>query len=94
MRVGIVGTGEMGRPLVDRLRGAGFDVTAFARRPEVRAQLEGAGVPCVDDVVALARGRDVVIIYVYSGDQVRSVDTMATRPMRYAGGLSLRRRRR
>ncbi len=73
MRVGIVGTGEMGRPLVDRLRGAGFDVTAFARRPEVRAQLEGAGVPCADDVVALARGRDVVIIYVYSGDQVRSV---------------------
>ena len=73
MRVGIVGTGEMGRPLVDRLRSAGFDVTAFARRPEVRGQLDGAGVPCVDDLGALARGRDVVIVYVYSDDQVRRV---------------------
>ena len=27
----------------------------------------------MDDVVALARGRDVVIVYVYSDDQVRSV---------------------
>jgi len=73
MQVGIVGTGEMGRPLVDRLVGAGFDVTAFARRTEARTELEGAGVPCVDDVGALARGRDVVIVYVYSDEQVRSV---------------------
>jgi len=73
MRVGIVGTGEMGRPLVDRLRSASFDVAAWARRPEIRAQLEDAGVPCVNDVGALARGRDVVIVYVYSDEQVRNV---------------------
>lgn len=73
MRVGIVGTGEMGRPAVHRLIGAGFDVTAFARRPEVRAELEDAGVPCVDDVVALARDCDVVIVYLYSDEQVRRV---------------------
>jgi 3-hydroxyisobutyrate dehydrogenase-like beta-hydroxyacid dehydrogenase len=73
MRVGIVGTGEMGRPLTDRVHNAGFDVTAFARRPEARAHLENHGVQCVDEVVSLARGRDVVIIYVYSDDQLRSV---------------------
>ena len=73
MRVGIVGTGEMGRPLVDRLSSAGVDITVFARRPEGRSQLEAAGVPCVDDVDALARRCDVVIVYVYSDDQVRSV---------------------
>ena len=39
MRVGIVGTGAMGRPLVDRLVAAGFEVTAFARRPDARAEL-------------------------------------------------------
>jgi 3-hydroxyisobutyrate dehydrogenase-like beta-hydroxyacid dehydrogenase len=73
MRVGIVGTGEMGRPLAERLRGARFDVTAFARRREARSQLESVGVPCADDLVALADGRDVVILYVYRDDQVRNV---------------------
>ena len=34
-KVGIVGTGEMGRPLVDRLVEAGFEVAAYVRRPEV-----------------------------------------------------------
>lgn len=73
MRVGIVGTGEMGRPLIGRLQGAGFEVTAFARRPDARAQLESAGVPCVEEAATLAQASDVVIVYVYSDDQVRSV---------------------
>lgn len=73
MRVGIIGTGAMGRPLVDRLQSAQFDVVAFARRQEVRAELVGAGVPCVDDVSLLARDRDVVIIYLYNDEQVRDM---------------------
>ena len=73
MRVGIIGTGAMGRPLVDRLQSAEFDVVAFARRHEVRAELVGAGVACVDDVSLLARDRDVVIIYLYDDEQVREM---------------------
>lgn len=73
MRVGIVGTGEMGRPLVDRLLAGGHAVTAHARRPEVRDDLAAAGVTVVDSPEAMAAGRDVVIVYLYSDDQVREL---------------------
>ena len=73
MRVGIVGTGEMGRPLVHRLVSAGHDVAAFVRRDEVRAEVESIGVQCVDTPAHLARGRDVVVVYVYSDEQVRDI---------------------
>ncbi len=73
MRVGIVGTGEMGRPLVDRLRAAGFEVSAYARRSEVRDDLTAAGVRCVDSLAELGAGNDVVIVYVFSDEQVRTI---------------------
>lgn len=73
MRVGIVGTGEMGRPLVDRLLGAGLEVTALTRRAEVRGDLEASGVRCVDSPEALAAGQDVVVVYVFSDAQVREL---------------------
>jgi 3-hydroxyisobutyrate dehydrogenase-like beta-hydroxyacid dehydrogenase len=73
LRVGIVGTGEMGRPLVDRLLAAGHAVAAYARRPEARAELAAAGVEVVGSVRALGATRDVVLIYVYSDEQVRTV---------------------
>jgi 3-hydroxyisobutyrate dehydrogenase-like beta-hydroxyacid dehydrogenase len=63
----------MGRPLIDRLQSANFDVTAFARREQVRDELVGAGISCVDDVALLARDRDVVVVYVYNDDQVREL---------------------
>lgn len=73
MRVGIVGTGEMGRPLVDRLLAAGLEVTAFVRRPEVRDDLAAAGAIVVDDLGSMAADRDVVIVYVYTDAQVRDL---------------------
>ncbi|MFC5745668.1 NAD(P)-dependent oxidoreductase [Actinomadura rugatobispora] len=73
MRAGIIGTGEMGRPLVGRLVAAGFEVTAFARRPDVRAELAESGVRCVGAVTELAGVADVVLVYVYSDEQVREV---------------------
>ena len=72
-RVGIVGTGAMGRPVVDRLLAAGYDVAAYVRRPEPRAELSAAGVAVVDDVRALGADRDVVILYVYTDQQVREL---------------------
>jgi 3-hydroxyisobutyrate dehydrogenase-like beta-hydroxyacid dehydrogenase len=73
LRIGVIGTGEMGRPLVDRLLAAGHEVAAFARRPEVRDELASAGVEVVDDLVALAASRDIVVLYVYSDEQVRDL---------------------
>jgi len=72
-RVGLIGTGEMGRPLVDRLLGAGDHVAAFARRPDVRGELSAIGVELADGPETLAAGRDVVILYVYSDEQVREL---------------------
>lgn len=73
LRVGIIGTGEMGRPVVTRLQGAGFDVAAFARREETRAELAAAGVTVVDSPAELGRDRDAVLVYVYTDPQVREV---------------------
>jgi len=73
LRVGIVGTGEMGPPLVDRLVASGFDVAAYVRRAEVRAELDAAGITCVDSLTALGAGRDVWSVYVYRDEEVREV---------------------
>jgi 3-hydroxyisobutyrate dehydrogenase-like beta-hydroxyacid dehydrogenase len=73
VRVGIIGTGEMGRPLVDRVLAAGHEVAAYARRREVRDDLTAAGVEVVDGVETLGADRDVVLLYVYADEQVRSV---------------------
>ncbi|MGY1771992.1 NAD(P)-dependent oxidoreductase [Blastococcus sp. SYSU D00813] len=72
-RVGIVGTGAMGRPVVDRLLAAGHAVAAHARRPEAAEELRAAGVEVVADVAGLGRDRDVVLVYVYSDEQAREV---------------------
>lgn len=63
----------MGRPLVDRIVSAGHDVAALVRRDEVRAELESIGVQCVDTPAHLAQERDVVLVYVYSDEQVRDI---------------------
>ena len=73
MRVGLVGTGEMGRLLVDRLAAAGHDVVVFARRTEVRRELRSAGVECAAGLGKLGERCDAVLLYVYSDDQVREI---------------------
>jgi 3-hydroxyisobutyrate dehydrogenase-like beta-hydroxyacid dehydrogenase len=75
LNVGIVGVGEMGRPLVDRLLAAGHKVAAYVRRPEARQELADAGVEIVPTIEALGRGRDFVILYVYTDEQVRAIAT-------------------
>ena len=73
LRIGVIGTGEMGRPLVDRLLGAGHEVIAHARRPEVRDELSAAGVEVVDSPEAVGPGSDIVVLYVFSDDQIREL---------------------
>jgi 3-hydroxyisobutyrate dehydrogenase-like beta-hydroxyacid dehydrogenase len=72
VRVGIVGTGEMGQPLIGRLAAADHDVTAFVRRPEMRAQLRAAGFDVTDTLAGLA-SCEVVLVYVFSDEQAREV---------------------
>jgi len=73
LRIGVIGVGEMGRPLVDRLVAAGHSVAAYVRRPELKAELAAIGVEIAPSVEALARGRAFVILYVYTDDQVKDL---------------------
>src|SRR6266404_1004018 len=72
-RVGIVDVGAMGRPILNRLKARGFDVSAYVRRDEVKAELDAMGVTLEPDVKALGKGRDFIISYVLTDAQTRQV---------------------
>ena len=71
--VGTVGLGEMGMPMVTRMRAAGYEVHVYARRPEVIEEASALGARPADSVAALAAVADIAIVCVYSDDQVREV---------------------
>ena len=71
--VGMVGLGEMGMPMVTRMRAAGYEVHVYARRPEVIEEASALGARPADSVAALAAVADIAIVCVYSDDQVREV---------------------
>lgn len=71
--VGFIGVGHMGRPMVDRLLAAGWPTEVYVRRPELRAELEEAGVPVATSAVELAGHADCVILCFFSDAQVRQV---------------------
>src|SRR5712675_55904 len=72
MRVGFVGAGRMGRPMVDRLVAAGHEVTVLGRTASAREALGAAGAHPVAEASAVAEKADVVCVCVFSDEQVRS----------------------
>ncbi|SEO56179.1 NAD(P)-dependent oxidoreductase [Trujillonella endophytica] len=72
MRIGFVGAGRMGRPIVDRLVAAGHAVTVLARRPEARAAAEADGLTCAGTVAETVRAAEVVFCVVLDDAQVRA----------------------
>ncbi|TCJ35524.1 NAD(P)-dependent oxidoreductase [Parafrankia sp. BMG5.11] len=73
MRIGFVGPGRMGRPILDRLTAAGHDVTVLVRRPEARAAAEADGLRWAATVAETVHDADAVFIVVLRDDQVRQV---------------------
>jgi len=73
MRVGFIGAGRMGRPMVDRLVASGHEVRVLGRSPEARAALRTAGAVPVADAAEVAAGAAAVCVCVFSDDQVRDV---------------------
>ncbi len=76
LTVGMVGIGNMGMAVARRIRAAGYAVNAFARRPEVIAEAVSFGVR-ESATVAEVAAADVVIVNVFSDDQVRELATGA-----------------
>ena len=72
-RVGFVGAGRMGLPMVERLAAAGHDLVAYARRPETQAALTGLGVRHTAELPEAADGADVLLLCVFSDEQLAGV---------------------
>jgi 3-hydroxyisobutyrate dehydrogenase-like beta-hydroxyacid dehydrogenase len=65
----MIGLGEMGMPMCERLLAAGHEVTFRPRRPAIDDPATAAGATAADDFA----DRDLVIVCVYRDDQVREV---------------------
>src|SRR5258708_5638202 len=66
MRVGFVGAGRMGRPMVDRLVAAGHAVTVLRRTAQAREALLSAGARPVAAASSFAGDADVVLVVVFT----------------------------
>jgi 2-hydroxy-3-oxopropionate reductase len=76
VKVGFIGAGRMGRPMVARLAAAGHDVRVLVRDPADQARrsdLEQLGATVVNEVADAAATADAVLLCVFTDDQVRAV---------------------
>jgi 3-hydroxyisobutyrate dehydrogenase-like beta-hydroxyacid dehydrogenase len=73
MRIGFVGAGRIGRPMVARLLGAGHRVRALARSDAAGRWLAGAGATPVGALPEVADGAGAVVVCVHTDEQVRAV---------------------
>ena len=72
-RVGFVGTGRMGAPMVRRLVDAGHEVRALGRTPDRCEAVRDLGAFAVTEPAAVAEGADAVIVCVFTDQQARQV---------------------
>jgi 3-hydroxyisobutyrate dehydrogenase-like beta-hydroxyacid dehydrogenase len=72
-RVGFIGAGRMGAPMVRRLVDAGHQVNALGRTLEKCRAVEDLGAHPVAEPAAVADGADAVIVCVFTDEQVRQV---------------------
>jgi 3-hydroxyisobutyrate dehydrogenase-like beta-hydroxyacid dehydrogenase len=72
VKIGVIGAGRMGRPIVGRLVAAGYEPTVLTRRPAARAAAEASGLRCADTVRETVRDADVVFTVVFADEQLRA----------------------
>ena len=72
-RVGFVGAGRMGLPMVERLAAAGHDLVVYARRAETQADLTRLGVRHTTELPEAAAGADVLLLCVFSDEQLAEI---------------------
>jgi 3-hydroxyisobutyrate dehydrogenase-like beta-hydroxyacid dehydrogenase len=72
-RIGFVGAGRMGLPMVERLAAAGHDLVVYGRRPETRAALEQLRVGYAGELREAAAGADVLLICVFNDEQLAEI---------------------
>jgi 3-hydroxyisobutyrate dehydrogenase len=72
-KIGFIGVGNMGGPMVSNLVKAGHAVTAFDLSTEALKAVSEAGASVGEDVADTAGARDVVITMLPAGDHVKAV---------------------
>jgi 3-hydroxyisobutyrate dehydrogenase-like beta-hydroxyacid dehydrogenase len=72
-RLGFIGAGRMGRPMVRRLLDACYRVRVLGRSAELRRALAGEGAQATAEVAEVGAGADAVLVCVHSDEQVREV---------------------
>lgn len=73
MKIGFVGVGRMGSPMVRRLVDSGHEVRALGRSDQKRSAVEALGAHAVADTAAVTESADAVIVCVFTDDQVRQL---------------------
>jgi 3-hydroxyisobutyrate dehydrogenase-like beta-hydroxyacid dehydrogenase len=73
VKVGFIGAGRMGTPMVGRLVAAGHDVAALSRSETKASTIHELGARAVSDPAAAVDGADVVLVCVFTDQQVREV---------------------
>jgi len=73
MRVGFVGAGRMGRPMVERLVAAGHEVRVLGRAPQARDSLRAVGAVPVETVAEVGADAAAVCVCVFNDTQVKEV---------------------
>jgi 2-hydroxy-3-oxopropionate reductase len=73
VKIGFIGAGRMGRPMVARLVEAGHDVHALGRSAERRCDIEQLGAKAVAEAAEVGTQAEVVVVCVFTDEQVRQV---------------------
>lgn len=73
MRVGFIGAGRMGAPMVRRLVEAGHQVQALGRDDDKRAAIAELGAVPVSSALDASRDADVTIVCVFTDEQVNEL---------------------
>lgn len=73
MRIGFVGAGRMGRPMVARLVAAGHDVRALGRSDENRRAIAELGAEPISGIAEVCAAVDAVVICVFTDEQVGQI---------------------
>ena len=73
MKIGLIGPGRMGRPILDRLSAAGHEVTALVRGAEAQRSASAEDLSWAATAQDAVRGAEAVLVVVLNDAQVRSV---------------------
>src|SRR5690349_4836624 len=73
MRVGFIGAGRMGSPMVRQLAEAGHEVRALGRTEDKRRAVAELGATPVANIAAVIERAEAVVICLFTDEQVRAV---------------------